>query len=191
MKYVPNVLSCTRIILALSLLFIPALTPLFLTIYTIAGITDMVDGPLARKYNVASPLGANLDGIADYTFVAIALFRIVPALDFYPLVIISVVATLIVMKGIGLIVGYIRYRQIMMMHTYASKTAAMVAFLLPLIIHFTGFDENIIVAFFGLYVFLFLAEEILINLVLPEPTRDISSFRHAWRVRNEMKRKSE
>jgi len=195
-KYVPNVLSVLRIILALSLLFIPVaadgeLLPLFLTVYIIAGITDMIDGPLARKFKVTSELGANLDGIADYTFIAVALFRLVPVLNFDLPLVISLIAVFALLKIIGMLVGYIRYKQLMMMHTYAAKTGAFLAFLFPLAYHYSRLDENTIIIFLALYVYAFLIEEIAINMVMPEPRRDISSFRHAWKIRREMMAKNE
>jgi len=160
---------------------------MFLIIYTIAGITDMIDGPIARKFNVASQLGANLDGIADYTFVAIALILIIPALNFSPLLIAIIVIGFVLLKVIGMIVGYIRYKQLMMMHTYGAKLGALLAFLFPLFYHFSGFDENIIIIFLGIYVYLFLIEEIVINTVLPEPNRDIKGLYQALQIRRQMK----
>jgi phosphatidylglycerophosphate synthase len=41
---------------------------LFLTLFLIAGLTDAIDGYLARKWKVQSKLGARLDSIADYAF---------------------------------------------------------------------------------------------------------------------------
>jgi CDP-diacylglycerol--glycerol-3-phosphate 3-phosphatidyltransferase len=145
----------------------------------------MIDGPIARKLNAVTPLGANLDGIADYTFVAIGIFRIVPALDLYPMLVAVIVTMVVVMKGAGMIVGYIRYKQLMMMHTYGAKTGAMLVFLFPLVIFVTGFDENVLAIFLALYVFLFLSEEIIINMILPEPNRDICGLREALRFRRE------
>lgn len=196
MKCVPNILSLSRILLAMSLLFIPVaeygqILPNFLIVYTLTGITDMIDGPIARKLNVASPLGANLDGIADYTFIAIALFRIVPALDFDPVLIVSLISVFAMLKIASMIVGYMRYKQLMMMHTYAAKIAAVLAFLFPLIRYVSGFHENTIAIFLAIYVYLMLIEEIAINMVTPEPKRDISSIRKAWRMRKEMKAQNE
>jgi len=36
-----------------------------LTVFIIAGLTDIIDGPIARKLNVASKLGRMLDPLAD------------------------------------------------------------------------------------------------------------------------------
>ena len=188
MKYVPNTLSTLRILLAASLFLIPALTPLFLIVYTAAGVTDLIDGPIARKFNVTSKLGANLDGIADYFFVAAALITIVPVLDFNTRSI-ALVIGFIILKVIGMIVGYIHYRQLMMMHTYASKTGAMFALLFPLILQ-TGLGENTIMIFLGIVVYMFLLEEIAINIVMPKPKRDIKGIHEAVRIRRQLSRES-
>ncbi|MCL1877661.1 MAG: CDP-alcohol phosphatidyltransferase family protein [Defluviitaleaceae bacterium] len=192
MRHVPNILSVTRIVLAGSLLVLSfvltnfVLSPLFILIYTVAGITDMLDGPIARKFNAVTPLGANLDGAADYTFTAVALVLVVPQLGLNILSV-AIILGFVLLKLLGMIVGYIRYKQLMMMHTYAAKTGAMLAFLVPLILFVTGIHANLLVIFVGTYVYLFLLEEIVINIILPEPKRDVTGLYEAIQIRRRMK----
>ena len=48
MKHAANFLTAARMVLALVLLAAEPLSPAFLALYTAAGITDMLDGPVAR-----------------------------------------------------------------------------------------------------------------------------------------------
>jgi len=51
--------------------------PLAATVFALAGITDWLDGWLARRWNAVSKLGAFLDPVADKILVAVALVLIV------------------------------------------------------------------------------------------------------------------
>ena len=44
-----NLITGTRILCSIALLFCPAFSPLFFALYIIAGLTDMIDGTVARK----------------------------------------------------------------------------------------------------------------------------------------------
>lgn len=46
--------------------------------YIICGITDMLDGFIARATHTTSQLGADLDSIADTIFVMVCLVEILP-----------------------------------------------------------------------------------------------------------------
>lgn len=65
MKSIANYISISRILLVLALIFIEPLSTTFYIIYFISGISDILDGFIARKYNVTSTLGEKLDSIAD------------------------------------------------------------------------------------------------------------------------------
>ncbi len=66
-KYIPNILTISRILASPILLFLgihrQILLVILLTIFI--ALTDFLDGKLARKWQVTSPMGAKLDTIAD------------------------------------------------------------------------------------------------------------------------------
>lgn len=76
----PNFITFLRIIGALWLCFIRPFTTAFYVVYTICGISDMLDGWVARMTGSAGEFGAKLDSIADLLFYSVMLLRIFPAL---------------------------------------------------------------------------------------------------------------
>ncbi|HKV58752.1 MAG TPA: CDP-diacylglycerol--glycerol-3-phosphate 3-phosphatidyltransferase [Ktedonobacteraceae bacterium] len=82
MKNVPNILSSSRI-LATVLVFILILINaqwafvVATVFFFFASITDLLDGYLARKYHLVSPLGVFLDLTADKIFVSSILVALV------------------------------------------------------------------------------------------------------------------
>jgi len=75
LKQVPNILTFGRLVLTIlflgMLLYIPQVDDRIFTfdaaftVFVIAALTDIIDGPIARKLNVASKLGRMLDPLAD------------------------------------------------------------------------------------------------------------------------------
>ena len=74
MQNLPNILTFFRIAILpviIGLFFIPESWAAWtaLGLYTLASITDFLDGYLARKWKVISPIGTFLDPIADKIFI--------------------------------------------------------------------------------------------------------------------------
>ncbi|MDO8426381.1 MAG: CDP-alcohol phosphatidyltransferase family protein [Deltaproteobacteria bacterium] len=67
MANIPNILTLFRILLVPLFLFLVAEDNFFFAtiVFAVAGITDAVDGFIARAYNLRTELGANLDPFAD------------------------------------------------------------------------------------------------------------------------------
>jgi phosphatidylglycerophosphate synthase len=60
-SYVPNMLSVLRIILSVILISYRPVSIVFIVVYIAIGITDVLDGIIARKFGYESDLGAKLD----------------------------------------------------------------------------------------------------------------------------------
>ena len=73
-----NLITCICILCTAALAFLPVLSSSFYAVYLLAGISDMLDGFIARRTNTASSLGARLDTLADFAFAAVCLFRLLP-----------------------------------------------------------------------------------------------------------------
>lgn len=75
MKFIPNIITCLRILASLLILFVP--NKWFFPLYFFAGLTDMLDGWLARKMNWTSPFGTFLDSLADLLFFLVVIAKVV------------------------------------------------------------------------------------------------------------------
>lgn len=136
MKYVPNILSISRVIAA-SILFTfeDFYDPVFLCIYLFCAATDFFDGKIARKYHCESKLGAALDSIGD-GMTYLPLLKILVVQKMIPG---WIVIWLLVDIGIALIGAFIalaRFKKFFIPHTYVGKLLGLVIFVLPFMVQF-------------------------------------------------------
>ncbi len=131
-KNLPNILSYARIAGTIWLLLMEPLTPLFLTVYTITGVTDVLDGAIARKYGTTSEKGAKLDSIADLLFYTLILIRI------FPIMWVTLPKKIWIMVGAVLVVRFIsygtaakKYHRFASLHTYLNKVTGFMVFGVP------------------------------------------------------------
>jgi CDP-diacylglycerol--glycerol-3-phosphate 3-phosphatidyltransferase len=134
---IANALSVLRIALGVSLLATPALSPAFLGILAAAGLTDMLDGFVARRTGTESELGARLDSAADLTLAVICLARVLPAVA-VPAWLWAWVAVIVVVKVANVVSGLAMRRRLVMPHTTANKAAGIFVFLVPFAIPTLG-----------------------------------------------------
>lgn len=100
---IPNLLTWLRILLipVLGLVFllpVPWANIAAVAIFLLAGITDWLDGYLARRLGQSSAFGAFLDPVADKLIVAVAL---VTLLTFHPTAVFAVPAAVIIGREIA------------------------------------------------------------------------------------------
>lgn len=131
MKNIANILTVSRIIFSLLLFCFPPFTISFCILYIICGLSDMIDGTVARKTGTESRFGANLDSIADIVFVLICLIKILPIVELqaWIWIWIAVIATI---KTVNIISGFMRRKKRVMPHTIANKVTGIILFILPL-----------------------------------------------------------
>lgn len=128
---IANAITCSRIILSVALLFFPAFSEGFYIFYLCAGLTDMVDGTIARKLGTVSEFGAKLDSVADIVFVGVAAFKILPLIELSKVVWIWILLIALI-KVICILYGYVKYKRFISVHTIANKLTGFALFILPL-----------------------------------------------------------
>jgi len=149
-----------RLVLLIPLMLLTPFELPFMIVYVIAGVSDMIDGPIARKYNVTSQFGATLDASADILLILVVLFRILPLIEFSNWIMVWIVIV-IVMKALSSVIGYIRHKRFILLHTYANKFFVVVLFLFP--IFYTFIETDIVLIVLLVIATLAFAEDIYVN----------------------------
>ena len=168
-----NIITTIRIILVTILFFIFQDHVLFLSLYLIAGFTDILDGYVARKLNQTSELGAKLDSFADIILVAFVIYYILNQSEqlmlYIPLVLI-----LFVLKISVIGIHYIKRKEIIIVHTIMNKATGLLLFSLPLFL-FSSFEKLGIWIVF-LIGFITVIDELLIALFVKRIDLNQKSF---------------
>ena len=75
-----DTITSVRIVFSLVLPFLTLYSVWFFVVYTITGLTDALDGWIARKTGMDSEFGAKLDSVADLLLYSVLLIRFFPVL---------------------------------------------------------------------------------------------------------------
>ena len=126
-----NVITVARIVCSMALLLFPAFSPAFHALYIVAGISDVIDGMVARKTGTVSEFGSKLDTVADFVLVFCCLVKLIPILH-VPAWLVIWIIVIAVIKAINLISGYAMRREFVAVHSAMNKVTGMLLFLLPL-----------------------------------------------------------
>ena len=126
-----NLTTGIRILASAALLLCQPLSPAFYILYLIAGISDMIDGPVARKTGTAGDFGARLDTAADLVFVAVCLIKLLPVLDI-PVWLYVWIGVIALVKTVNIVFGYVMQKGFAALHTPMNKATGVLLFLLPL-----------------------------------------------------------
>lgn len=135
MKNIANVITGSRIVFSVAILFVTPFSPTFYALYGVAGLTDMIDGTVARKTNSVSESGAKLDAIADIIFVAVCLIKLLPVL-YIPVWLWIWIAVIALIKIINILYGVVVCKKLTAVHSVMNKVTGALLFALPFTISF-------------------------------------------------------
>ena len=132
-KQAANILSGSRIAAAIFLFFLNSVSNVFLGVYLYCGVSDLIDGPIARRTGSVSVVGATLDTVGDIlTYLALAkillMQRVVPGW-----VVIWMLGTAVVFAVSGFI-ALKRFGKFSLVHSLFGKILGISVFLLPFFI---------------------------------------------------------
>ena len=80
-KQIAYIISSCRILFSICLLFCPVFSVNFYTFYLSCGISDMIDGTVARKTGSVSEFGSQLDTASDIVFFVASFIKLLPIIS--------------------------------------------------------------------------------------------------------------
>ena len=140
----PDILSLSRVVGAVLLLFTTPLSLLFLAVYGYCCITDVLDGFLARRSRSENRQGQILDSTADIVLTVCLLACLIPFLPWEGWMI-TWIAVIAVIRIISLGIGSMRFGQIALLHTYGNKLSAFLRYLAPFLLAFIDLTPMMVV----------------------------------------------
>lgn len=135
----PNVLTLLRIVGALCLIFLKPMLWAFLFVYLFCGITDILDGAIARATNSMSTFGKTLDSIADLLFYGVMLVKLLPYMcEILPKWIWLFIFSIILLRIVSYTLAFIKTGKFSAEHNVMNKISGFFVFLVPAFILFDG-----------------------------------------------------
>ena len=169
MKHSANILTASRFFFAAGMVLAAPFSAAFWVCYLGGGVSDLLDGPVARALHIQSEAGAKLDSAADLAFAAaigVVVLRNI-GLPAWLWVCAGCVAA-VRLAGYG--VGFAKYHTFSALHTYANKATGALIFAFPLLCAALGLTVAGVIlcaaAFFSSI------EELIITVSLPTLNRD-------------------
>ena len=132
-RHIPNIITLSRIPMAVALPFVQSSSAVFWALYLLCGLSDVLDGAVARLAGTVSRLGERLDTIADIIFVAVWIVLFIPAMNVGRWLwiwtgIIALIKVVNVISGLAMKKGFVAK------HTPANKATGILFFILPMVI---------------------------------------------------------
>jgi len=121
------------------MLVFPVFSVSFWVFYSLAGLSDFLDGIIARILKAESKIGAILDSIADLVFFVIIAFLLLSKVSL-PLWMIISISSIALIRIVAYLIGFIKYKSFISIHTYLNKLTGLCLFLSPILFYFWGLE---------------------------------------------------
>ena len=186
-RHIANILTSLRIVFAFVLLMFSGFSFTFLVIFSICGVTDLIDGPIARATGSQSVLGAKLDTTGDtMTYLAMVKALILEK-------VISVRTLLwfsVPLFGmlISAFIGKLKFHSFVFTHTALSKLFGVGCFFVPFSVAFHTVSRHLKVLWF--VAFLAGVEMIAIQMFSNHANPDVFSLLSVRKSNEQFKKAS-
>ena len=132
---IANIITGCRILGSILLLFFPVFSLEFFITYLLCGFSDMADGVVARKTNGNSSFGAKFDTVADFIFMIVVWYKLLPAIRVPQWMWIWIIIIAAV-KLSNIIRGLFQKKLLISIHSTLNKVTGFALFLFPLTMQF-------------------------------------------------------
>ena len=128
MTQLPNIITLLRIAGSLGLLLCDVTGIVYWIIYALCGISDIVDGWLARKLKCVTKKGALLDSVADICFVACCVWKLLPIFEL-PQWLWLWAGVIVAIKIVNQLSALVMYGHCCFPHTTANKITGLLLYI--------------------------------------------------------------
>ncbi len=130
MKHLPNSISFLRIIAAIALLFLVTNQTAFIACYFLCGISDLLDGYIARRFRLESRLGEQLDTLGDTVFCFVILYLLfVHTAIMKESWFLLAVGIVLIIRVVNLVITRWKFQTWGILHTLGNKAAGISLYL--------------------------------------------------------------
>lgn len=176
-KLLPNQITGLRIVLVL-LMWVFAFSNLPVLIgyaLILAGLTDFLDGFLARRLNLVTEFGSKFDSLADnQLFISVFVWVMI----FYPEIFtqnFDIILFAVFLNGLSLMIGWWKFNRFANLHLYSSKIAALTGYVFLIQLFLIGYHPIPLITSILVYM-ISSTEALLIQLMLPSVDEHMRSI---------------
>ncbi len=130
--YIPNIITSARIVGTLCMMFTEPFSRAFYIVYTLTGLSDVLDGFIARMTKTTSAFGAKLDSAADLLFYTTMFFMILPKLfGMLPWVLWALFLLVVFLRVVAYATAAARFKRFAASHSILNKVTGAAVFATP------------------------------------------------------------
>ena len=130
-----NLITLARIALAAALLFCRPFSGSFYAILIAAGLTDVIDGEIARRTKTESDFGSKIDTLADFTLFLACAIDLIPVVS-VPVWVYIWAGAVAAIRIANAVSGLVMRKKLIFLHTVMNKVAGCLIFFLPFTLSF-------------------------------------------------------
>ena len=162
-----------RIVCSVFIMFTKPFSLLFWILYIVCGISDILDGFIARSMKQESEFVAKLDSIADIIFISSVTIVLIPIIKIPYFVWICVVVVIFI-RTLSYLIGLKKFCTFTSLHTYANKLTGLLLFVIP--VFYVIFNFNITAIIVSISAVLSSIEELIIIISTTELNENCKSI---------------